>query len=95
MFQANQSFVAMAEEFPVMIGNGFWFGLVLAILVGSVIIGGISSIAKVTAKVVPFMAALYVIGALVVIGANFENIGLAFEAMWEGAFNPSAIKGEL
>ena len=93
MFQANQSFVAMAEEFPALVGNGFWFGVVVAILVGFVIVGGISSIAKVTAKVVPFMAGLYIIGALVVIGVNIENIGAAFEAMWAGAFNPSAIKG--
>src|SRR6056297_1730081 len=70
MFQANQSFVILAGEFPMLEGNGFIFGIVVAILVGIVIIGGISSIARVTGKVVPIMAAIYILGALVVIGVN-------------------------
>ncbi|WP_424494612.1 amino acid carrier protein [Salinimicrobium sp. GXAS 041] len=93
MFQANQSFVILAGEFPALVGNGFWFGLVVAVLVGVVIIGGISSIAKVTGKIVPIMAAVYIVGALVVIGVNIENIGPAFAAIWDGAFSPSALKG--
>ncbi len=93
MFQANQSFEILSGQFPDLVGNGFWYGLVIAILVGVVIIGGISSIAKVTSKVVPFMAALYVIGSLVVIFINIENIGPAFGAIFDGAFNPSALKG--
>ena len=93
MFQANQSFSILAGEFPMLVGNGFWFGVVVAILVGIVIIGGISSIAKVTGKIVPIMAAIYVLGALVVIGVNIENIGPAFTAIWDGAFSPSALKG--
>lgn len=93
MFQANQSFSILAGEFPVLVGNGFWFGVVVALLVGVVILGGISSIAKVTGKIVPIMAGVYVLGALVVIGVNIENIGPAFSAIWEGAFNPGAIKG--
>ncbi|MGI0107433.1 amino acid carrier protein [Salinimicrobium sp. WS361] len=93
MFQANQSFVILAGEFPALVGNGFIFGVVVAILVGIVIIGGISSIAKVTGKIVPIMAAVYIVGALVVIGVNIENIGPAFAAIWDGAFSPSALKG--
>tara|TARA_B100000929_G_scaffold282506_1_gene262576 strand:+ start:563 stop:2650 length:2088 start_codon:yes stop_codon:yes gene_type:complete len=93
MFQANQSFSILAGEFPMLTGNGFWFGIVVAVLVGVVIIGGISSIAKVTGKIVPIMAAVYVLGALIVIGVNIENIGPAFTAIWDGAFSPSAIKG--
>ncbi|WPY99392.1 amino acid carrier protein [Christiangramia sp. OXR-203] len=93
MFQANQSFSILAGEFPMLEGNGFIFGIVVAVLVGIVIIGGISSIAKVTGKIVPIMAAVYVLGALVVIGVNIENIGPAFTAIWDGAFNPSALKG--
>ncbi|MCG9970742.1 amino acid carrier protein [Christiangramia crocea] len=93
MFQANQSFSILAGEFPMLVGNGFWFGVVVAIFVGIVIIGGISSIAKVTGKIVPIMAAIYVVGAFVVIGVNFENIGPAFGAIWDGAFSPSALKG--
>jgi alanine or glycine:cation symporter, AGCS family len=93
MFQANQSFVILAGEFPMLVGNGFIFGVVVAILVGIVIIGGISSIAKVTGKIVPIMAGIYILGALVVIGVNIENIGPAFSAIWDGAFSPSALKG--
>ena len=93
MFQANQSFEILSGQFPALVGNGFWFGIIVSVLVGVVIIGGINSIAKVTGKVVPFMAAVYVIGALAVIGINIENIGPAFSAIFEGAFNPTALKG--
>jgi|AntDeeMinimDraft_5_1070356.scaffolds.fasta_scaffold01094_5 AGCS family alanine or glycine:cation symporter len=93
MFQANQSFQVLAGQFPFLEGGGFYFGLVVAVLVGIVIIGGIDSIAKVTGKVVPFMAVLYVIGAFVVIGANIENIDTAFAAIYNGAFNAPALKG--
>jgi alanine or glycine:cation symporter, AGCS family len=93
MFQANQSFDILSGQLPMLAGNRVWYGIILAVLVGVVIIGGISSIAKVTGKVVPFMAGLYIIGALIVIGLNFSNIGQAFEAIIGGAFNPSAIKG--
>ncbi|WP_224483510.1 amino acid carrier protein [Robertkochia aurantiaca] len=93
MFQANQSFEILSGQFPGLDGNGFWFGVIVAVLVGVVIIGGINSIAKVTGKIVPFMAAVYVLGALAVIFVNIENIGPAFGAIWEGAFSPSALKG--
>lgn len=93
MFQANQSFEQLSGQFPALQGNGFWFGVITAILVGAVIIGGINSIAKVTGKVVPFMASIYIIAALVVIGINIENIGPAFSAIIDGAFEPSALKG--
>ena len=93
MFQANQSFEILSGQFPALVGNGFWFGIIVSVLVGVVIIGGINSIAKVTGKVVPFMAAVYVIGALAVIIINIENIGPAFSAIFEGAFNPTALKG--
>src|SRR5690606_28445501 len=80
MFQSNQAFVIMTGQFPALAGQGVWFGLAVAILVGIVIIGGISSIAKVTEKVVPLMAAVYILGALTVIFFNFENVGAAFAA---------------
>ncbi|SHJ52294.1 amino acid carrier protein [Pseudozobellia thermophila] len=93
MFQANQSFEQLAGQFPALAGNGFWFGVVTAILVGVVIIGGINSIAKVTGRVVPIMASIYILAALAVIVMNIQNIGPAFSAIIEGAFNPSALKG--
>lgn len=93
MFQANQSFDILAGQFGFMEGNGFYFGLVLAALVGAVIIGGIESIGKVTGRIVPLMAAIYVISALVVIGVNIVNLGPAVSAIYNGAFNASALKG--
>ncbi|OQD41667.1 amino acid carrier protein [Croceivirga radicis] len=93
MFQANQSFEQLAGQFPALAGNGFWFGVVTAVLVGVVIIGGINSIAKVTGRVVPVMASVYIIAALAVILMNIQNIGPAFSAIVEGAFSPSALKG--
>src|SRR5690554_268900 len=93
MFQANQSFEQLAGQFPMLVGNGFYFGVITAILVGVVIIGGISSIAKVTGRVVPIMASIYIVAALAVIIMNIQNIGPAFSAIYEGAFSPSALKG--
>ncbi len=93
MFQANQSFEQLAGQFSMLEGNGFWFGIITAILVGVVIIGGIQSIAKVTGRVVPVMASIYILAALTVIIINIQNIGPAFTAIFDGAFSPSALKG--
>ena len=93
MFQANQAFEQLATQFQGLQGNGFLFGIITAVLVGSVIIGGIKSIAKVTEKIVPFMAILYVLASLTIIIINIKNIGPAFSAIVEGAFNPGALKG--
>jgi AGCS family alanine or glycine:cation symporter len=93
MFQANQSFAILSGQIPFLVGNGFWFGIFLMVLVGVVIIGGINSIAKVTGKVVPVMAGVYILGALVVIGINIDNLGPALNAIFSGAFTPTALKG--
>lgn len=93
MLQSNQTFKILADQIPILQGQGFWFGIGFAILVGAVIIGGIKSIANVTAKVVPLMAVLYIIGCLVVIGYHIEYIGGAFTAIFEGAFSAGALKG--
>lgn len=93
MFQANQAFSQLSLVIPEFAGQGFWFGLILAILVGFVIIGGIKSIAKVTDKIVPFMAIFYVAIALVIIGMNITHIGEVFKLIVDGAFAAPAIKG--
>ncbi len=93
MFQANQSFEQLSGQFPALEGNGLWFGIVTAILVGVVIIGGIRSIARVTGKIVPLMASIYVLAALAVIIMNIQNVAPAFAAIVDGAFSPSALKG--
>lgn len=93
MFQANQAFVQVASKVPFFIGNGFWFGIMMAVLVGLVILGGIRSIAKVTDKIVPIMVGLYVITALYIIFINYDQLGEALYAIFDGAFAPDAIKG--
>lgn len=93
MFQANQSFAQLQGQFGFLAGNGFWFGVVTAILVGAVIIGGIKSIANVTGKIVPLMASIYVISALIVVIMHIENVGAAFGEIISGAFDPGALKG--
>ena len=90
MFQANQAFAAFKTVFPAMSDFGPLFGLFLAILVGVVIIGGIKSIAKVTEKIVPFMAAIYVGAALIIIGYHFTDLHIVFSKIIKGAFSPEA-----
>jgi AGCS family alanine or glycine:cation symporter len=72
---------------------GAFYGLFLAIIVGAVIIGGIKSIGKVTEKIVPFMAGIYIAAALVIIFMNIHNTGHAFYLIFHNAFEPDAIKG--
>ena len=97
MFQANQAYVQFVnvtggtESF--FASRGWLFGSILALLTGLVIIGGIKSIAKVTSKLVPFMALLYVGTALVVIGANFSAIPSAVSAIITNAFSPEGVTG--
>jgi AGCS family alanine or glycine:cation symporter len=98
MFQANQA----ASQFLMMVyGDAAAipmsaktiFGVVIAVLVGVVIIGGIKRIGQVTEKVVPFMAVLYVGAALVILAMNISAIPTAFGLIFEGAFAPSAALG--
>ncbi len=93
MFQANQAFSQLAYLVPSIENYGMWFGIILAILVGFVIIGGIKSIARVTDKIVPFMAAIYVFTALIIIFMNIEHTGAAFKLIIDGAFGADALKG--
>lgn len=97
MFQANQSVqqvVAVtggAESF--FADKGWLFGALMAVVVGLVIIGGIQSIAKVTSKVVPFMAALYLLTALVVLIVHARDIPWAIGEIFTGAFTAAGVAG--
>ncbi len=93
MFQANQSFVQISSIIPFFEGKGWLFGLIMAIIVAVVIIGGIKSIARVTEKIVPGMAVLYVGAALIIILMNIGSIPDAFGAIIKGAFAPEAVAG--
>ena len=97
MFQANQAF-KMFEYFTggedsFINGYGWLFGLIMAIFVGIVIIGGIKSIARVTDKVVPFMVSIYVLAALIILVVYAKDIPGAFGEIFAGAFSPEGIAG--
>ena len=65
-------------------------GAITSVIVGAVILGGIGRIGKVTAFLAPFMAAIYVVGALLIIALNLGSLPSAFGAIITGAFNPQA-----
>ncbi|MCU0909899.1 MAG: alanine:cation symporter family protein [Rhodobacteraceae bacterium] len=91
MFQANQAHQQIAGvvgDYP-----GWITGVIFAAIVFAVIVGGIKSIARVTEKVVPFMALLYVGAALIIILMNIGNIGWAFGEIFRGAFTETGIVG--
>lgn len=95
-FQSNQA----AQQIVAMTGMGgssagFIVGLILAVITGIVIIGGIKSIAKVTEKIVPFMAIIYIIASLIIIFAHFSFIDDAFAMIFNEAFTPRAGLGGL
>ena len=70
---------------------GAMIGIVLATLVGIIIIGGIKRIASVTEKVVPFMALLYILACIYILGINFSFIDDAIGLIFSEAFNPTAV----
>jgi len=93
MFQANQSFALASEVFPFLEGHGVWFGAALAAAVAVVIVGGIQGIGRVTGKLVPFMAVLYVTASLLIILANITRLPEVLQLIVAGAFAPTAAQG--
>lgn len=97
MFQANQAYVQFVNvtggEASLFATRGWLFGAMLAGLTALVIVGGIKSIARVTSKLVPFMALLYVGAALVIIGANVSKLPAAFGMILSNAFSPEGVTG--
>ncbi|WP_028468631.1 alanine/glycine:cation symporter family protein [Neptunomonas japonica] len=91
MFQANQAHAQISSivgAYP-----GWITGIIFALIVFAVIVGGIKSIANVTEKIVPFMGLLYVAAALVIILMNIDKVGWAFEQIFVGAFTGLGIAG--
>jgi AGCS family alanine or glycine:cation symporter len=97
MFQSNQATVQIISvtggDDSFLAGNDWIVGLLFAALVGAVIIGGIKSIAKVTEKVVPFMAVLYITACIVVILWNIGSVPTAFGEILSGAFTGEGVAG--
>jgi AGCS family alanine or glycine:cation symporter len=99
MFQANQTFAQLRDvtggtDGP--LGGGgaaLVFGILLALLVGAVIIGGITAIGRVTSRLVPTMGIIYVLACLVVIGFNLPQVPAAIGEILAGAFTGAGVTG--
>ena len=68
-------------------------GIVIAVIAAFIFLGGVKRIASVTEKLVPVMAVFYIVGSLIVIFMNYQNIIPAFKSIFVGAFNPDAVLG--
>ena len=92
MFQANQSYALVGSLTGI---SSLTYGIILAILVGVVIIGGIERIGQTTEKIVPTMVVLYVGASLFVILTNLDKLGGVVASIMSEAFSPNAIYGGL
>lgn len=86
--QVNGISTAMAKSFKV---PGFITGIVVCALVGLIILGGLKRIVNVTEKFVPVMALFYITGTLIVIIANYKNVGAAFFEIFSSAFSLKSV----
>jgi len=93
MFQANQSFVGVAQVLPWFEERSWLYGIILASLVGIVIIGGIRRIGAVAEILVPAMCFSYIMAALWIILGNFAEVPSAIATIIQEAFTPTAIGG--
>ncbi len=94
MFQSNQAYVQLnTVAGGGLDGLGWLVGLILAAVVFAVIIGGIKSIARVTEKIVPFMAIFYCLFAIIVILMNYAAIPAAIGNIFAGAFTGEGVQG--
>ncbi len=85
---------SIAANMDAAFGIPAWIvGVVLLLLGGVIILGGLKRVASVTEKIVPFMALIYIIAAVVVICVNAGNLGPAFSAIFKGAFGLEAVGG--
>ena len=97
LFQANQTYaqalaVTGGADGP-LAGRGWLFGVVLAVLTAVVIVGGIARIGRVTARLVPAMALVYVLACIAVLLFNADQVPAAFAAIFHGAFAGDAAFG--
>ena len=68
-------------------------GIILAVLIGLILLGGIKRIGQVAEKLVPFMAVIYIILAIGVVILNYRNIPTVFASIFKGAFSPASVTG--
>lgn len=91
----NQFIDAFAGDDSFLASQKWIFGLVIAVIVGAVIIGGIKSIANVTSKLVPLMCGIYILATLTVIFLHIDKLPAAITSIFTEAFNPKAVGGGL
>ena len=97
MIQINQTahqiiFITGGEN-SIFHGFAWVIGLIAAVLIGLVVMGGIKGIAKVTTILTPSMCGLYILSGLIVIFANISNIPSALALIMKEAFHPTAVAG--
>lgn len=95
MFQGNQTFKIMSDQFGISDDGAWVVGLVMAVFVGMVIIGGIRRIGEVTSKLVPAMCGFYCLVCITILLKNFGQILPMFASIFGEAFNMEAGFGGL
>ena len=90
---AHQIIFITGGEGSIFHGYAWVLGLIAAVLIGMVVMGGIKGIAKVTTILTPTMCALYIISGLIVICANIPSIPSALALIVREAFHPTAVAG--
>lgn len=94
--QSNQAAMQLVNSFGMTGGSARTIiGLIMMVFVGIIIIGGIKRIASFTEKIVPFMALMYILACVYIIGSNFSFVDDAFGMIFTQAFNPQAGLGGL
>ena len=68
-------------------------GIIIAVISAVIFLGGINRIARVTEKIVPLMALIYIVGCVIILGMNLEGLGKAFHDIFVAAFSPSSVLG--
>ena len=68
-------------------------GIILAVIAAFIFVGGTTRLAAVVERIVPFMAGIYIVGSLILIGMNITALPDAFKMIFVGAFNPTAVVG--
>ena len=95
MFQSNQAFVAVSGEVPFFADKAWVFGVIMAVLVAAVILGGIKRIGAIAGFIVPVMCGVYVVAALYILMVNASAVPDAFATMFRSAFTLEAGIGGL
>ena len=93
MFQANQSIAIISSSFDLDGTSKFILIVFITTLLGAVLIGGITRIAQLTEKIVPFMSIVYVLSCIAILAINYNHIAEAVSLMFSAAFKDNALYG--